>query len=95
MVPSARAPLRVDRLRALNTPQPVEVELDTRGRPATVRPRQNGSAVVDAIGEIWRVDDEWWRKSIARRYVEVLLEGGKHVVLFEDLMTGQWWLQQP
>ena len=112
MVPATRAPLRVDRLRALNTPQPVEVGLDARGRPVAIRRRHDGipaspnpvprhdgmddtSGRVEAVGEIWRVDDEWWRQPVSRRYVEVVLEGGKHVVLFEDLMTGRWWLQQP
>jgi len=103
MVPSARAPLRVDRLRALNTPQPVEVALDIQGRPRAIRGApgraqagtvEHGRAI-ETIGEVWRVDDEWWRQPVSRRYVEVVLEGGKHVVLFEDLMTGQWWLQQP
>jgi hypothetical protein len=45
--------------------------------------------------ETWRIDDEWWRKPIARRYVEVVLEDGAHVVLFEDLVTGAWFAQQP
>jgi hypothetical protein len=50
---------------------------------------------VEAIGEVWRVDDEWWRQPISRRYFDVVLQGGKHVVLFEDLTTHQWWMQQP
>jgi hypothetical protein len=49
---------------------------------------------VEAVGEIWRVDDEWWRQSITRRYVEVILEGGAHVVLFEDLASGTWFAQR-
>ncbi len=48
---------------------------------------------VEAIIEIWCIDDEWWRKPISRRYVEVLLEGGAHVVLYEDLITGNWFMQ--
>jgi len=50
---------------------------------------------VEAVGEVWRIDDEWWRVPINRRYVEVILEGGKRVVLFEDLTTGMWWIQKP
>jgi hypothetical protein len=50
---------------------------------------------VEDIGEIWRIDDEWWRQQIARRYYEVVLDGGKRIVLFEDLVTGEWWMQQP
>jgi len=40
---------------------------------------------VEAIGEVWRIDDEWWRQSISRRCVEVVFEGGGRAVLFEDL----------
>jgi hypothetical protein len=50
---------------------------------------------VEEILEIWRIDDEWWRRPISRRYVEVVLEGGGHVVLFEDLETGDWFCQMP
>jgi hypothetical protein len=118
MVTSARAPLRVDRLRALNTPRRIDVEVDGRGAPAAIVLQPAGDRGrgrtpedveqllpdacpgarhwrVESIGETWRVDDEWWRQPISRRYIDVVLEGGKHVVLFEDLVTGQWWLQQP
>jgi len=54
-----------------------------------------GSRRVDEVVETWVVQDEWWRSPIHRRYVEVVLEGGAHVVLFEDLTTGEWFLQKP
>jgi hypothetical protein len=106
VVPHSRASLRVDRLRALNLPLRVEVELDKQGLPQVVRQRseESGSTSpptggwgrrVEEVLEIWRVDDEWWRRPITRRYVEVLLEGGGHVVLFEDLVTREWFLQKP
>lgn len=50
---------------------------------------------VEEVVEEWVVQDEWWRAPIHRRYVEVVLEGGGHVVLFEDLTTGEWFMQQP
>ncbi len=50
---------------------------------------------VEEVVEIWVVQDEWWRSPIHRRYVEVVLEGGAHVVLFEDLTTGEWFMQMP
>jgi hypothetical protein len=46
---------------------------------------------VEEIGETWRIDDEWWRDPIARRYVEVMLVGGGHVVVYEDLVGGGWY----
>jgi len=99
MVPSSRTPLRPDRLRALNLPSAVEVALDAWGQPIWVRQTEadegNGVRSVDDIVETWIVQDEWWRTPIHRRYVEVVLEGGAHVVLFEDLTTGEWFMQQP
>jgi hypothetical protein len=50
---------------------------------------------VEEVVEEWVVEDEWWRTPIHRRYVEVVLEGGAHVVLFEDLATGEWFMQKP
>jgi hypothetical protein len=86
-----------DRLRALNVPQQVDVELDAAWQPGVVRTRLNphDERRVEAIGEVWRIDDEWWRVPIHRRYVEVIFEGGKRVVLFEDLVAKEWWIQQP
>ena len=96
MVAPARAPLRTDRLRAVNEPQPVTVEVDTSGAPAAVG-RFGGSAdgKIECINETWRIDDEWWRQTISRLYIEAMLEGGKRVVLFQDLITGNWFIQQP
>jgi hypothetical protein len=119
MVSHPRTPLRIDRLRALNLPQPVSVRVGSDGAPAYIELRDGGRTDgqtdgptspsdrpsahpsahpsagwgVEAVGEVWRVDDEWWRTPIARHYVEVVLEGGKHVMLFEDLTTHNWFIQ--
>jgi len=100
MVAPARAPLRTDRLRTLNVPRPVSVELNADDVPKRVwRSNDNGggqeatAAVVETILESWRIDDEWWRKLISRRYFAVVLEGGGRVVLFEDLVTREWFMQ--
>ena len=97
MNPSAECGMRnrPDRLRALNVPQRVEVELDERGVPAFVKPETGNGKRIESIGETWRIDDEWWRRPISRRHVEAILERGKRVVLFEDLMTAEWWMQMP
>jgi len=53
------------------------------------------AGIVEAILESWRIDDEWWRQPISRSYLELLLAGGKRVVVFQDLLTGLWFIQQP
>src|SRR2546426_11765410 len=86
---------RADRLRALNVQQRVEVTLDERGVPVVVKREAGSGRRIESIGEMWRIDDEWWRTPIVRRYVEVILEGGGRVVVFEDLSTGEGWVQKP
>jgi len=72
------------------------VQLDANGLPIGMRDAGSGMRQpVEVVGEVWRIDDEWWRRPISRRCIEVILEGGKHVVLFEDLTTGEWWMQTP
>lgn len=95
MVPPPRAPLRVDRLRAVNTPEAVRVELDEWGLPSVVKRETGSGKRVETVRETWRVDDEWWRTPIARRYYEVVVEGGGRMILYEDLVTQEWFVQTP
>ena len=81
---------RNDRFRAINVPRKVDVVLDATGSPQLV-----AGVAVAVVLETWRIDDEWWRSVIARRYYEVMLDGGKHVVLFEDQTSAAWWMQTP
>jgi hypothetical protein len=71
--------------------RPAATASPTTGRPSAAL---SAGRVADIL-EVWRIDDEWWRTPITRRYVDVVLEGGAHVVLFEDLHTGAWFVQQP
>lgn len=93
MVANSGAAVRADRLRPLNQPCAIEVEVDEHGQPIAITTDRR-KAVEDVI-ETWRVDDEWWREPIARRYADVVLEGGAHVILYEDLITNEWFMQKP
>jgi len=73
----------------------VTVDLDESGLMTVGRPDGRTVGKVEAILESWRIDDEWWRRTIARSYMEVMLKGGKRMVLFQDLLTGQWFAQMP
>jgi hypothetical protein len=91
MVAPSRAPLRTDRLRAVNSPRRVSLELDAAGRAINVA----GMGEIESVLESWRIDDEWWRQTISRSYMQVMLQGGKRLVLFQDLITGEWFAQTP
>jgi hypothetical protein len=57
--------------------------------------RPSGHLAIASLLDQWQLDDEWWRQPISRRYVEVMLVGGKRVLIFEDLVTGEWFEQTP
>lgn len=90
------------RLRPLHDPSPATLRTDDRGRPTAVRThstaaRGAGSSgrLLEVVGirEVWRIDDEWWRKPISRLYFEVVLENGGHAVFYRDLVDGGWYEQ--
>jgi hypothetical protein len=81
-----------NRLRPLNQPAPVAVEADERGAPKAVL-FKGTFRQVRAISDTWRIDDEWWREEIARRYFAVELEGGRRVTLYHDLVRDLWYAQ--
>ena len=78
------------RLKPLNEPERVTVTLNANGSPSRI-----GDGTVETIREVWRIDDEWWRVMISRHYYEVMLESGGRVIVFLDLVTGEWFRQQP
>jgi hypothetical protein len=78
----------------------VAVELDADDQPTLFRRsrdsgggQETNASVVEAVLESWCIDDEWWRQQISRRYFEVALAGGGRVVLFEDRVSGEWFVQ--
>ena len=75
-------------------PKPIAVECDARGAPAAIT-----GIAVEAIREEWLVEDRWWTpKVLQRRYFEVILEGGRNLVVFrepaEPPEAGRWFEQR-
>lgn len=92
MVEDPRTAAGPGRFRALNEPTPLAVEADERGTPRAVLWR-GAYKRVHAISDTWRIDDEWWRDEIARRYFIVELEGGRRLSIYRDLVAGAWYGQ--
>jgi hypothetical protein len=81
------------RLQALNTPRRITVEADDQARPAAVAFGRRRLAV-EARHETWRIDDEWWRpKPVSRTYWRLVLEDGRTVDVYRDLLTNAWYRQ--
>ncbi len=85
-------------LRALGLPLPIRVRTDKDGLPLEVLvPRRGASPLaqgraadvrrhaVEAIEEIWRVAEEWWReRPVGRTYVRLLVDGGRPLTIYRD-----------
>lgn len=79
------------RLRRLDAPRDIRVKADPEGRPLRVA-RARRVLAVDQILESWRIDDEWWRSPISRRYHTVVLEDGAHLTMYQELQAGGWFV---
>jgi len=76
--------------RTLNPPRPARVRW-SGGRPAAVDGER-----VESLRESWLVEDRWWTaEPLRRRYWELVGERGRNVVIFHDLCSGHWFLQDP
>jgi hypothetical protein len=76
--------------RVLNRPRPARVRW-SGGMPARVE----GEAI-ESLRESWLVEDRWWTaEPLRRRYWELVGAHGRNVVVFHDLCTGEWFVQDP
>jgi hypothetical protein len=55
---------------------------------------QGGTHLVSEITRYWRVDIDWWRERIWRAYFKLRTETGLLVVIYQDLIGGEWFLQR-
>jgi hypothetical protein len=77
------------KLKPLNQPRPVSVETDGHGAPIAIDRR-----AVEAVIETWHVEDEWWRpQPVSRAYWRLLLEDGRTVDVYRDVLRGRWYRQ--
>ena len=73
----------------LNAPQPVQVQVDGRGRPTAV-----AGVRIELVNRGWLNGFGWWRdKPLRRRYYEVLTVTGERVVVFRDTLADRWFSQ--
>ncbi len=83
-------PFDITQGRPLNRPRPLRVEADGQGRPTAVYVSGQRCAV-EAVLETWRIDDEWWReRPVSRVYFSALLEDGRLITVYQDLLSGRW-----
>jgi hypothetical protein len=72
-------------------PERIEVAAQEE-RPFVVRLKKRPVLVKDVVN-VWRIDEEWWRKPISRLYFSLELENGARITVFRDLVAGTWYRQ--
>ena len=72
-------------------PEKIEIAAQ-EGRPFVVRLKKRPVLVKDVVN-MWRIDEEWWRKPISRLYFSLELENGARITVFRDLLAGTWYRQ--
>lgn len=73
--------------------EPEKLQVVVRdGKPWAVIYRKR-HVVVTEIVNVWRIDEEWWRKAISRMYYQLELQSHARLIVFHDLETGVWYRQ--
>jgi len=92
MVADTGKTLHADTLKPVNLPEFLPVEENARSEPVAVKLGRR--LLVDAIEDVWRVDDEWWRpRKLSRLYYAIILGSGRRLVVFKDLVESRWYHQ--
>jgi hypothetical protein len=74
----------------LSRPRLIDVQLGDGGLPTAY-----GLTPVESVLEDWLVEDRWWSdRPVRRRYLELVLENGRCVLVFRDLTNGRWYSQR-
>ena len=77
-------------MKRLAKPKRAAVQAGGQGRPESVDGR-----AVEAVRESWLVEDRWWTAApVRRRYWEVVTTCGRDLVVFRDLVEGEWYRQR-
>jgi hypothetical protein len=88
------APIRRGRAvtgpKRLGRPRAVEVQVGDDGIPIRV-----GARKIDSVLEDWLVEDRWWTdRPVRRRYLELVTQDGRCVLVFRELLSGRWFTQR-
>jgi len=71
----------------------IRVRADELGAPDSFT-WQGRKHSVDRVARQWSVDEEWWRKRIWREYFKLATQSRMLVIIYRDLISGQWYLQR-
>lgn len=70
--------------------EPLEVEADALGAPLRLTWRGEVHVVAE-VALRWRLDEKWWSDSrVWREYFKLATDSGLLVVVYHDLLSGEW-----
>ena len=72
---------------------PITVQTDYLAAPRNFT-WQGAIHPVQKIAKRWRVDQGWWQTRVWREYFKVTTQTGLLVIVYRDLLTGEWYLQR-
>jgi hypothetical protein len=73
--------------------EPIQVASDDMAAPQAFT-WQERTHRVQQIAKRWREDQGWWQRRIWREYFKLSTHTGLLVIIYHDLLTGQWYLQR-
>ena len=72
---------------------PITVESDDLNSPLSFKWRRRTHRV-QHIANYWRIDTHWWEERVWREYFKVTTDTGLLVLIFRNLLTGDWYIQR-
>ena len=73
--------------------EPEAIEMTERsGRLTAIRTGKRTFRIIRILN-MWRVDEDWWRKPVSRLYLSLELDNGNRMTVFRDMISGQWYKQ--
>ncbi|MDH3673921.1 MAG: hypothetical protein OES12_00390 [Anaerolineae bacterium] len=79
--------------RLWSTGTSISVQSDALMTPLTFT-WQGQTHRVHKIAKRWRVDQDWWQQRIWREYFKLTTRTGLLVIIYRNLLTGNWYLQR-
>lgn len=93
MVSDSGAPTEGAHLRPLNVPRPIQMIAPPPDALPAILVESGRRIRVEEIQDSWDIDEEWWRDRLWRRYYQLVLEDGRLLTVFQDLVAGSWYQQ--
>jgi hypothetical protein len=85
--------VRVASLMGPPVPVPVEVALDRQGLPSRLALGGQTYYLLNIVDQ-WREEQGWWHRPLRRDYFRVTMPDESHRKIFQDLQTGDWYLDR-